>query len=65
MNIVDKRMWKRLWWVLFTRDRNIAVALGRPVLINTDDADVPMLTEVGILQVQLVRSAYIIAGRFY
>ncbi|RPB26000.1 hypothetical protein L211DRAFT_69543 [Terfezia boudieri ATCC MYA-4762] len=41
----DKRLWKRIWWTLFTRDRQVAVALGRPVHINTDDSDVPMVTE--------------------
>ena len=41
----DKRLWKRIWWTLFTRDRSVAVALGRPVQINTDDSDVEMVTE--------------------
>ncbi|EAU37205.1 cutinase transcription factor 1 alpha [Aspergillus terreus NIH2624] len=41
----DKRLWKRIWWTLFTRDRSVAVALGRPIGINTDDSDVGMLTE--------------------
>ncbi|KAI9844835.1 MAG: Transcriptional activator of fatty acid utilization [Sclerophora amabilis] len=41
----DKRLWKRIWWTLFTRDRSVAVALGRPVSINTDDADVGMVSE--------------------
>ncbi|KAI1989954.1 Transcriptional activator of fatty acid utilization [Ophidiomyces ophidiicola] len=41
----DKRLWKRIWWTLFTRDRSVAVALGRPVNINIDDSDVGMLTE--------------------
>jgi hypothetical protein len=41
----DKRLWKRVWWTLFTRDRSVAVALGRPVMINTDDADVEMISE--------------------
>ncbi|KKA26400.1 hypothetical protein TD95_001409 [Thielaviopsis punctulata] len=40
----DKRLWKRVWWVLFARDRSVAVALGRPVRINLDDSDVPMLS---------------------
>lgn len=40
----DKRLWKRIWWTLFTRDRSVAVALGRPVHINLDDSDVDMLT---------------------
>ncbi|KAL8780630.1 MAG: hypothetical protein Q9194_000821 [Teloschistes cf. exilis] len=41
----DKRLWKRIWWSLYTRDRSVAVALGRPVHINTDDSDVEMVTE--------------------
>ncbi|KLU85986.1 cutinase transcription factor 1 alpha [Magnaporthiopsis poae ATCC 64411] len=41
----DKKLWKRIWWTLFTRDRSVAVALGRPVHINLDDSDVEMLTE--------------------
>ncbi|KAL9614599.1 MAG: hypothetical protein Q9167_000887 [Letrouitia subvulpina] len=41
----DKRLWKRIWWTLFTRDRSVAVALGRPVHINTDDSDVEMVVE--------------------
>jgi hypothetical protein len=45
----DKRLWKRIWWTLFTRDRSVAVALGRPVHINTDDSDVDMVTEEDFL----------------
>lgn len=41
----DKRLWKRIWWTLYTRDRSVAVALGRPISINTDDSDVEMITE--------------------
>ena len=41
----DKRLWKRIWWTLFSRDRSVAVALGRPVGINPEDSDVEMLTE--------------------
>ncbi|KXJ85835.1 cutinase transcription factor 1 alpha [Microdochium bolleyi] len=41
----DKRLWKRVWWTLFTRDRSVAVALGRPCNINLDDSDVEMVTE--------------------
>lgn len=45
LSLSDKRLWKRIWWTLFTRDRSVAVALGRPVHINLDDSDVEMLTE--------------------
>ncbi|KAI9839192.1 MAG: Cutinase transcription factor 1 alpha [Sarea resinae] len=41
----DKRLWKRIWWTLFTRDRSVAVAFGRPVNINTDDLDIEMICE--------------------
>lgn len=44
LNVADKRLWKRIWWTLFTRDRSVAVALGRPLHINTD-FDVEMVTE--------------------
>ncbi|KAL2173884.1 fungal-specific transcription factor domain-containing protein [Thermothelomyces heterothallicus CBS 202.75] len=45
LSLSDKRLWKRIWWSLFTRDRSVAVALGRPCHINLDDSDVEMLTE--------------------
>ncbi|KAK9454266.1 fungal-specific transcription factor domain-containing protein [Dipodascopsis uninucleata] len=50
LSVLDKRLWKRLWWVLFSRDRAVAVALGRPISINTDDADVPMLIEEDFIE---------------
>ncbi|KAF2275596.1 uncharacterized protein EI97DRAFT_434006 [Westerdykella ornata] len=40
----DKRLWKRIWWTLFSRDRSVAVALGRPVAINPNDSDVEMIS---------------------
>ncbi|KAK5265491.1 Transcriptional activator of fatty acid utilization [Exophiala xenobiotica] len=46
----DKRLWKRVWWSLFTRDRSVAVALGRPVSINTDDSDVEMIIEEDFIE---------------
>ncbi|KAL3417126.1 fungal specific transcription factor domain-containing protein [Phlyctema vagabunda] len=42
---LDKKLWKRIWWTLFTRDRSVAVAMGRPVYINLEETDVPMLSE--------------------
>ncbi|ANB14539.1 Asg1p [Sugiyamaella lignohabitans] len=40
---IEKRMCKRIWWSLFARDRSTACAMGRPVMINLDDSDVPMI----------------------
>lgn len=45
MPLVNKRIWKRTWWSLFMRDRWVAVSLGRPLVINLEDSDVPMLEE--------------------
>ena len=53
----DKRLWKRIWWTLFTRDRSVAVALGRPVQINTDDCDVDMVTEDDFIEDEEDQSA--------
>lgn len=51
----DKRLWKRIWWTLFTRDRSVAVALGRPTNINLDDSDVEMLTEDDFIEDEVDR----------
>ncbi|KAI4195457.1 MAG: hypothetical protein LQ348_002457 [Seirophora lacunosa] len=53
----DKRLWKRIWWTLFTRDRSVAVALGRPVHINTDDSDVEMVSEDDFIEDEVDQAA--------
>lgn len=53
----DKRLWKRIWWTLFTRDRSVAVALGRPVHINVDDSDVEMITEDDFIEDEIDHAA--------
>lgn len=50
MPVGTKRTWKKMWWALFARDRWGAVALGRPVLVNLEDSDVPMLTEEDFIE---------------
>ncbi|QEO23393.1 hypothetical_protein [Candidozyma auris] len=40
----DKKIWRRIWWCLFEKDRNVAIAFGRPPAIDLTDCDVPMLT---------------------
>ena len=45
LTLADQRLWTRIWWTLFTRDRSVAVALGRPAHINMDSSDVQMICE--------------------
>ncbi|KAK2770707.1 hypothetical protein FQN53_005375 [Emmonsiellopsis sp. PD_33] len=39
-----QRLWKRVWWSTYTRDRLIALGMRRPTRIKDEDCDVPMLT---------------------
>lgn len=40
-----QRLWKRMWWSCFMRDRLIALGMRRPTRIKDEDFDVPMLSE--------------------
>ncbi|THC91329.1 hypothetical protein EYZ11_009215 [Aspergillus tanneri] len=44
MSLRRQRMWKRIWWSTYTRDRLIALGMRRPMRVKDDDCDVPMLT---------------------
>jgi hypothetical protein len=48
----DRRMWARIWWTLYTRDRSVAVALGRPTHINRSMSDVQMICEDDFVDVE-------------
>lgn len=41
----ERRLWKRIWWTLFTRDRAVSAAYGRPVSISLRDSSVEELVE--------------------
>jgi hypothetical protein len=45
MTPAKKKLWKRIWWSCFMRDRLIALGMRRPTRIKDEDFDVPMLTE--------------------
>ncbi|KAL2370247.1 Ctf1 [Blastomyces gilchristii SLH14081] len=45
MSLRDQRLWKKIWWSLFTEDKHAAAALGRPVHIRLRDCDVEQLHE--------------------
>lgn len=51
-SIYQKRMFKRIWWSLFVRDRSTATAYGRPMMINLEDTDVPMISPDDFLEEQ-------------
>ena len=40
----QQRLWKRVWWCCFHRDRWIALGMGRPTRINNADCNVSILT---------------------
>ncbi|KAJ5339102.1 hypothetical protein N7541_011070 [Penicillium brevicompactum] len=44
MDVRRQRMWKRIWWSTYTRDRLIALGMRRPMRVKDDDCDVPMLS---------------------
>lgn len=50
MSASERRRRKRIWWTLFTRDRSLAAAFGRPININFEDADVEDLTESDFIE---------------
>ncbi|KZL81906.1 fungal specific transcription factor domain-containing protein [Colletotrichum incanum] len=45
MPVRKQKLWKRIWWSCFMRDRLIALGMRRPTRIKDEDFDVPMLQE--------------------
>ncbi|RFU72312.1 cutinase transcription factor 1 beta [Trichoderma arundinaceum] len=45
MAVPTQKLWKRIWWSCFMRDRLIALGMRRPTRIKDEDFDVPMLLE--------------------
>ena len=43
MSPQQRRLWKRIWWSCYMRDRLIAIGMRRPMRINEGDFDVAML----------------------
>lgn len=39
-----QKLWKRIWWSTYTRDRLIALGMRRPTRVKDEDCDVPLLT---------------------
>ncbi|KAI1435942.1 fungal-specific transcription factor domain-containing protein [Xylaria sp. CBS 124048] len=45
MPLKRQKLWKRIWWTCYMRDRLVALGMRRPTRIKTEDFDVPMLSE--------------------
>ncbi|KAF4955661.1 hypothetical protein FGADI_4354 [Fusarium gaditjirri] len=57
----ERSRWKRIWWCLYVRDRQIAISTGTPMVINDMDHDVEELVkedfpEEGVETVQYIIS---------
>ncbi|KAK1080042.1 hypothetical protein LTR33_005880 [Friedmanniomyces endolithicus] len=44
MDLAKQRLWKRMWWSTYMRDRLVALGMRRPTRIKDADFDVPMLS---------------------
>ncbi|KAH1607029.1 hypothetical protein KXX44_009950 [Aspergillus fumigatus] len=50
LSATKRRIWKRIWWTLYTRDRSVAAAFGRPLHINSEDCTVEDLKESDFIE---------------
>ena len=55
LSVADQRLWTRIWWTLYSRDRSVAVALGRPAHINLEGSDIEMVCEDDFIEVEDVQ----------
>lgn len=42
MSISRQRLWRRIWWKCYTRDRLLAIGTRRPLLMSVVDVNIPM-----------------------
>ncbi|OJJ99639.1 hypothetical protein ASPACDRAFT_43263 [Aspergillus aculeatus ATCC 16872] len=50
----EERLWKRIWWALYTRDQQSAAALGLPPRIRDEDCDVAMLAPDDVRETEVL-----------
>lgn len=43
LSLEKQKLWKRIWWCCYIRDRLVAIGMRRPIRISEEDHDVPML----------------------
>jgi hypothetical protein len=56
----DRSRWKRIWWCLYIRDRQLCLSTGTPMVINDLDHDVEELTMDDFPDESLDTARYII-----
>ena len=56
-----QKLWKRIWWSCFMRDRLIALGMRRPTRIKDEDFDVPML-EISDFEIEVLPEEIQILG---
>jgi hypothetical protein len=48
----QRRLWRRIWWSCFFRDKWLSFGMGRPPRINIKVCDVPMASAEDVLSTQ-------------
>lgn len=62
MSAKDKSQFKRIWWCLYIRDRQISLSAGAPMIINDLECDIEELT-VEDLQDESPETAYYVVAQ--
>ncbi|KAL6916285.1 hypothetical protein FSST1_007780 [Fusarium sambucinum] len=57
----QRSRWKRIWWCLYVRDRQIAISTGTPMVINDMDYDVEELVVEDLADESAETAQYIVA----
>ncbi|CAG7558114.1 unnamed protein product [Fusarium equiseti] len=57
----QRSRWKRIWWCLYVRDRQIAISTGTPMVINDMDYDVEELVVEDLSDEPRETAQYIVA----
>ncbi|KAF0640694.1 hypothetical protein FPSE5266_20193 [Fusarium pseudograminearum] len=57
----QRSRWKRIWWCLYVRDRQIAISTGTPMVINDMDYDVEELVMDDLIDESAETAQYIVA----
>ncbi|KAJ4112143.1 D-lactate ferricytochrome c oxidoreductase [Fusarium equiseti] len=57
----QRSRWKRIWWCLYVRDRQIAISTGTPMVINDMDYDVEELVVEDLADEPIETAQYIVA----